>query len=134
MRLSFSLALLLTLAACDTGPVDLGALRVDALSQDPDALIGTWDLVSLTTGDPVGTSAPRRTDTYTFRADGTATRVYDGGAPEETTWEVRYTGYLADAPPRLYIGDRSEYFGIDGDRLYFDDRPVDGPLSEYARR
>ncbi len=136
LRLPVTLLLLL-LAACDTGGLE--ALRLDALSHDATALVGTWDLTSITSdgqyGPAVTTPVPAGTETYTFRADATVTVERRVGPPTTTTWAVVPAGPgYPGAPPSLRIGDRSEYWGPDGDRLYFDDRPADGALSEYRRR
>ena len=144
MRL-IALVSLLAVAACDTS----GAARLDIdtakLSQDPAALVGTWDLVSITTS---GFSFPAQTfpvsrsgssETLVFRDDGSA-RVQRDSTAEETTYEVvTYPFEYAEGRFRqaayLRIGEfRKESFGIDGDRLYFDDRPKDGDLREYRRR
>ena len=137
------LALVLAFAACDTA--GLVGLRVDDLSKSPADLVGTWDLRSVTSSGFGGPATTRsavdlgRSESYTFRADGTATRVSDGDSLE-TTWEVRTVpfeyeaGRFRDAVD-LQIGERRRInFGVDGDRLYFDDRYRDGSLSEYARR
>ena len=133
----------LALAACDAGH-DLADLRIDGFSQDPEALVGTWDLISVTT--PGQFEAPRTIpaepgdETLAFRADGTLRIERDGRETDETTWAVvvypfEYEeGRFRDAA-YLQIGEhRKESFGVDGDRLYFDDRPRDGGLHEYARR
>ena len=124
-----ALAALLALAACDT-PADLASIRLDALSHDPAALVGTWDLVSVTSsgfGGPVETVAVAPgTETYTFRADGTFEHVREGVAQATGTYEVEGAS--------LRLGDGARWFGIDGDRLYFDFRPMDGPLQAYRRR
>lgn len=130
------LGLALVAAACDT-TTDLTRLNVGDLSHDPAALVGTWDLISQTSPGDGGppTTAPVTGDqtSYTFDADGTA-RIAYSGETVETTWEVGRRGGLAKVPPSLYLGTRQIRFGIDGDRLYFDSRIMDGPLQEFARR
>lgn len=138
-HLALLAALTVALAACDTGGPDLVDLRVDNLSHDAAALVGTWDLVTSTSsgfgGPPTTAPAAAGTETITFRADGTVGIVRANLPMETTTWEVVPVGpAYPDAAPSLRIGDRSEYWGIDDDRLYFDRRPLDGDLSEYRRR
>ena len=55
-RFSIALALVLTVAACDTGGPDRLGLVVDTLSHDAAALIGTWDLATTTTSGQLGPS------------------------------------------------------------------------------
>ena len=124
------LALLLTISACDATRSGFVDLDVSTLSHDPAGLVGTWDLVSVTTP---GDLAPPETfeargETLTFRGDGTAVVVRDADRTE-TTWRVDPA-----RPMTLEIGARREYFGVDGDRLHFDSRPVDGPLRTFRRR
>ncbi len=134
---------LVVLAACDTTAVDPGPVDVRDLSQEPGALVGTWDWESSTyyytaTGAPV-TQTPEttgHTETYVFEADGTV-EVYRDGALERTeTYEVKrrvYGNGTESDRPLLFIGEHDVAFGIDGDLLVFDDTPVDGPLARYRR-
>jgi hypothetical protein len=139
--------LALVFAACDTvGFVDRNEVNVYELTHDADALVGTWDLVTVTpSGECMGEDCTRtrpaeelgQSARVTFRADGTATYVYGDWTLADGAFEVRYHAYgngtQSDAP-QLYIGDERFNFGIDEDRLYFDDRYVDGPLLEFARQ
>lgn len=143
MRLVLIPLLALVLAACDSDGTDLRQVVVFELSHDRAALVGTWDLISVTSagyGAPPATtpaSALGWTESYTFRADGTVDVFRDGQQVESTVYAVED---LPDSgrTPLLRIGTetdyRREYFGIDGDRLYFDHRPSDGDLLEFARR
>lgn len=140
----------LVLAACDTDAVgrDLTTLRVGDLSHDADALVGTWRLSTLTgpgdCGPPCQQTVPASvrgvSETLTFRAGGTfeQVRTYQGGEWEDAgTYEVRRIDYgngTQSKDPVLFLNDSPESFGLDGDRLYLDDRPVDGELLEYVRR
>lgn len=140
--------LALTLAACDTVGlvVDRNEINVLQLSHDADALVGTWDLVTVTpSGECTGEDCTRTrtaeeigwTARVTFRTDGTATYTSDGSTRAEGTYRVVYRRYgngaLSDVP-LLYIGEQNYNFGIDGDRLYFEHRYVDGPLLEFERQ
>ena len=135
------LSVLLAFSACDTAQDDDLLDGLD-LTQDPAALVGTWDLSATQSsgemGPPVVTrgSGLRFTDTYSFRADGTYEHVYGGGTVHSGRYEVRryeFEGRPTEIPYLFLDGD-SRWFGIAGDRLFFDDRPVDGDLREYARR
>ena len=129
---------LLVVAACDSN-------ADSEWSQDPTALVGVWDLFSVTTSgfsfpaQTIPASPTGRNETLTFRADGSALVQRDSTA-EETTYEVvtypfEYEEGTFRQAAYLKIGEfRKENFGIDGDRLYFDDRPKDGDLREYRRR
>ena len=64
---------------------------------------------------------------YVFSSDGTVEVVRPGRPVESRTWDI-------EPPSHLRIGTLGMSFGIDGDRLYLDRRPMDGSLSEYARR
>ena len=132
MRLLSLVALAALVTACDTGGPDLTDLRVDELSHDPAALVGSWDLVTVTSSGYMGApqtvavgEAERRS--YVFSADGTVEVGRPGRSVESTTWAV-------EPPGHLQIGTLGMTFGIDGDRLYLDRRPMDGGLYEYARR
>lgn len=140
MRRLLLLLALLAVAACDRGgPDSLVDLRVDDLSHHPGALVGRWDLVSVTSsgygGPPTTTSYRGLRQGYVFRGDGTA-EVWDGtGATRVESYAVVSAGpAYPDAPPSLRVGDWSLYWGLDGDRLYVDHRPLDGGLYEYLRR
>ncbi len=136
MRL-LSAALVLVLAACDSG-LDLVDVDVSDLSHDAAALVGSWELATVTTpgyADPPETRPASYAERLTFRADGTA-RVEHDGEVEETTYEVRrieYSNGTQSETPYLFLDTRTEAFGIDGDRFYIDTREVDGPLNEYRR-
>ena len=149
---ALALLALLAVAACDTaadGP-NLDDVDVSELSHDGAALVGTWDLARVSNpGDCAGQCPGTRTAAeagwsarYVFRADGTAEyRSGHGTARGETVvagpYAVRYREYdngtRRDTPLIAFDG-RWIVFGIDGDRLYTDDRPVDGELLEFARR
>lgn len=131
MRLTVFLALLaLTLAACDT--VGSNDVNIYELNHDADALVGNWELVRTTSSGQIG---PPRTvavgegerTSYAFAADGTVDVIRSGLAAESRTWVV-------EPPSHLRIGASGMFFGIDGDRLYLDRRPMDGSLQEFARR
>lgn len=128
MRRLALLSALLAVAACDAR-TDVLDVDVNGLSHDPAALVGSWDLVSRTTSGYLSPPATRPAggEAYTFAADGTAVVERDGQPAETTTWEVARTSTLS-------VGGRSEFFGVDGDRLYFDSRPMDGELLEFVRR
>ena len=133
----------LALAACDSDGTDLLQLNVSELSHDPALVVGTWELVSVTSagfGTPPTTTSASALDwkeSYTFRADGRVEVYRDGQLEESTVWTVETLpdGALS---PSLRIGTeteyRREYFVVTPTRLYFDHRPADGPLLEYARR
>lgn len=132
MRRLALFALLLPLAACDVFGSDIPdrtGIRVDQLSHDPAELVGVWELVTVTgsgqSSEPQTAAASG--ERYEFSADGTARVEIDGQAPEDVAWQV--TG-----PAGLRIGAQRETFGIDGDHLYFDGRPVDGVLREFERQ
>jgi len=137
MRLALLASLALTLAACDSG-LDLIDVDVAALSHDPAALVGMWDLTTVTGsgyGSPPETTRPSYSERFTFREDGTVQIELDGEV-QETTYDVRRLDYgngTQSDTPYLFLGDRTERFGLDGDRLYLDSREVDGPLNEYER-
>lgn len=138
VRFVASVALVLSLAACDS-QADLVSVNVSDLSHEADALVGTWDLITTTSpgmgAPPATVPVASGTETYVFGADGSVEHYRRGDLVEATTWTLRPAGPMyPGAPPSLVIGTRREYFGIDGDRLYFDDRPMDGSLAEYARR
>ena len=138
---SVLLSVLLALSACDTvqAPDLLDGLN---LAQDAAALVGTWDLVASQSsgefGPPTVSRAAglRYAETYVFRADGTFENFFDGEVIQSGRYEVRryeFEGRPTEVP-YLFLNDGSRWFGIAGDRLFFDDRPVDGDLREYARR
>ena len=139
-------ALLLALAACDgsSDPIDpLSPDPIDlrTLSQDPAALVVTWDLVASLNAETGVLTRPTDADreNLTLRADGTATLAY-GDDRCETTYRVRRRTYgngTRDALPSLLFGEGAgfgEYFGTAGDVLVLDSTPVDGPQSRYRRR
>lgn len=146
-RLVVLSTLLFAVAACDTvGPVDRTNVDVSTLSQDGSALLGTtWGLVTITpSGECVGEncSATRtaqeagQSALIEFRADGRGTFTYDGAVLAEGDYDVRYREYSNGTRsdlPLLFIGGESFNFGLDGDRLYVDDRYLDGPLLEFQR-
>ncbi len=155
--------LLLALSACDTGgparaTSDLDLLTPEpidwrALSQNPASLIGTWDWVSSLSGEaPIPGTTPQevgtavltpessgRTETWIFRADGTATRLENGEVVFESGYRVRpraYWNWTEDDFASIQFGDDGYGldFGTDGDALILDSTPVDGPQSRYRRR
>ena len=142
--------LALGLAACDTVgsavPVDRNDVDVSRLAHDADALVGTWDLVTVTpSGECAGEGCTRtrtadelgRSARVTFRTDGTATYVSDGRTRAEGAYHVAYRRYdggtLSDVPV-LTIGEETIFFGLDGAHLYFEYRYLDGPLLEFERQ
>ena len=140
---------LLTLAACDTAAPEIDPFSPDlidlaTLSQDADDLVGTWDLVAeayyqTVDGRPVVSRSSDGAETWTFRADGTATRVQVGDFVLETSYRVAPRDYdngaQSDRPVLLFgDGGNSEDFGVADDVLVFDNTPVDGPQSRYRRR
>ena len=142
-------ALALSLAACDTfAGRDLTDLRVGDLSQDPAALVGTWELATLTgSGECLGecrqtvpASARGVAETLTFSADGTFEQVATFQQTETTRegpYAVRRIDYgngTQSDRPALFLDGQPEDFGLEGDRLYLDNRPADGELREYRRR
>ena len=139
MRLFLLLPLALALAACDSALADDPS---DA-TQDPALLVGTWDLLSVTTsgyGAPVTTTPVAELDetaTYTFRADGTVDVLRDGALVESTTYAVEVLAGV-DPQPLLRIGTETDYrhlfFGVTESRFYIDHRPYDGDLLTFARR
>ncbi len=149
-RVLAAAVLVLSLAACDSDGADrdLTALRVGDLSQDPAALVGTWELATLTgSGECLGdcqrtvpASARQRSETLTFSADGTFEQVafvQRAMMRREGPYEVRRIDYdngTQSEDSVLFLDGRPESFGLEGDRLYFDDRPVDGELSEFVRQ
>ena len=114
---------------------------MSTLSHDVEALVGTWDLATVTpSGECLGEDCTRtrsaaeagQSARFVFRADGTATYTSDGTTRSEGPF-----GLVRREPgdvPRLAIGDDRYDFGIDGDRLYIEYRYLDGPLLEFARR
>lgn len=143
--LRFALLALAFLFGCDTfgsaGVPDRNGVDVSALSHDTDALVGTWDLVTITpSGECIGADCTRtrpasefgQSARLTFRADGTSTYIYN----EEVLAEGSYSTFARepDDIPVLQFGAGLRTFGIDGDRLYLDDRIVDGPLLEFERQ
>ena len=142
-------ALVFSLAACDTfAGRDLTDLRVGDLSQDPAALVGTWELETITgSGEcrsecfgTVPASDRQTSERLTFTADGTFEQVVRAQRSEwrqAGPYEVRRIEYgngTQSERPVLFLDGRPVEFGTDGDRLYVDDRPVDGDLREYHRR
>ena len=143
MRLLSGLALVLALGACDT-TAELAEVDVRDLSQDPAALVGTWEWEGSTyfytvSGEPVA-QTPASTDsteTLAFRTDGFVEIVQRGEVAAVEAYEIRRLAYgngTESDTPHLFVGGRPTPFGIDGRRLYIDDRAVDGPLSQYRKR
>ncbi|WP_412061502.1 hypothetical protein [Rubrivirga sp. IMCC45206] len=146
-RFTVAALLLVGVSACDAS-YDLRDLRVDDLSQDSGALVGTWDLATRTgsgecTGvcqETVPAAAAQLTDTFTFSADGEYTRsqAWPGGTSDEAArYDVRRVDYgngTRSDRAVLFLGDRFESFGLKDDRLYIDTRARDGDLREYRRR
>ena len=138
----FALVALLALAACDGSGADLDPfsadlIDLDALSQDPDALVGTWDLVA-TLNAETGVVTAGADESVTFRRDGTATFTTSRSVREVTYRVARrtYPNGTQDRRPSLQFDDGtySEDFGTAGDLLVLDSTPVDGPQSRYRRR
>ena len=146
-----SVLVLLALAACDgqsaeVDPLSPDLIALDALSQDPDALIGTWDLVASLNAETGMLSTPATTgwrETWTFRRDGTVTIATGTGGSQtsrDTAYRVArrtYPNGTQDARARLLLGGADGYsqdFGTAGDVLVLDSTPVDGPQSRYRRR
>lgn len=134
--------LALSFVGCDS----LGPVEFDALSHDPAALVGTWDLVSYWSYWSGSREAedPRDhgwNETWTFSADGTVevaidSENYDRSAvsPYEVVFESGRTPYLALGGQA--VESRGEYgFGIDGGRLILLSRAIaDAPEQVYRRR
>ncbi|MGB3544182.1 hypothetical protein [Rubrivirga sp.] len=143
MTRTLALAAVCLLAGCDeTGPslLDPAEVNVLDLSQSAAELVGTWDLTTWTTlgpkGRPVTEPVTGYQESYAFRADGTVT-VTENGEPMETTFDVRppeRTDGTRGEVEVLFIGGRTETFGVRDDQLFFDRRPADGALNEYRRR
>ena len=131
----------LALAACDSDGADLLGLNVSELGHDPAMLAGTWELVSSTSAGygalPTTTPVAPGTESLTFRADGTLEVYQNGRLSESTVWAIEELADVGPAP-LLRIGTEADYrrlfFGVTPTRLYFDGRPSDGNLAEYARR
>ena len=144
MRKSALLALaFLGIVGCDSmGPVDF-----DSLSHDPEALVGTWDLVGEWSYGRTGSrdeDDPRELgwhETWTFSADGTAELVIDSETYSRAVPSTYEIVERAGRRPFLLIGSESAeggwgyWFGIDGDRLVLLDRQIaDSPEQVYRRR
>ena len=135
------LSVVLALSACDTSQNE-NLFDGLELTQDPAALVGAWDLVALQSSGEGGPPAIVRgadlrfTSAFTFREDGTFEYVSNGEVVRSGDYEVRRyeVGGRLTEPPYLFLDGDGQRFGVAGDRLFFDDRIKDGPLSEYARR
>ena len=140
-RLVLGLAAVLTLAACDTdgsGLLDPQEVNVYALSQDPGRLVGAWELVTVTpSGECLGEACTRTrpaaelgwSERITFRPDGTAEVVRDGEPAQRVPYRVERVSYgngTQSETPYLFIGTRSDVFGVAGDQLFVDGRAYDG--------
>ena len=150
MRLPLFAVLALSLAACDGGVADVDPLTPDfisvsELSQDPDDLVGTWELVAevyyeTIDGRPlVSPASGSDVETWTFDRDGTAMRTENGAIVYRSTWRVvrqRAENGTRSERPSLLLGDGdySEEFGTAGDVLVLDRTPYDGPQSRYRLR
>jgi len=135
------LAGLSALPACDTvgsGLLDPQEVRLSELSQDPAALVGTWQLATVTPSGECYTENCTRTrsaaeagwsERIVFRVDGMAEVFRNGVAGEAVAYRVD-----SETPPaRLVLGARRELFGVAGDQLFLDDRYIDGSLLEFRR-
>lgn len=149
-----SLALLLGISACDTADsarADLNLLTPEVidwrtLSQDPADLVGTWELVASIYGETIDgrevvvtPESSGRTETWTFRADGTATQSRNGEVVFESDYRVArraYFNWTEDDYASILFGDDGygEDFGVARDVLILDRTPFDGPQSRYRRR
>ena len=149
MRLLYVLSLALSLTACDSASdLDLDPIDLDGLSQDPTALVGTWDWVAsvsyFTLDGTPALSTPASTGrslTYVFDADGTVQITgFEQRATfaRETTYTVERRTYgngTTATRPSLRFGDGgSEEFGTSGDLLVLDSTPVDGPQMRFRKR
>ncbi len=148
MRRLLGLAVLLSLAACDTvGETLLDPQTVDvrALSQDPAALVGAWTLVTVTgSGECMGECQQTRpasdvgwSERVTFRADGTAEVSRGGEAARSLPYRVERRNYgngTQSETALLTLGSSETLFGVQGSQLFTDSRYVDGELLEYRRR
>lgn len=157
MRGLATLSLVLLLAACDTTGIDpvsstpdptLGSDPIDlsTLSQDAKALIGVWEWMEsvsyfTASGEPVRVTpeSTGRTVRWMFSETGRAYYYENGELVRETTYEVRQRSYgngQTDALPSIQFGDDGYGldFGIEGDMLVLDSRPVDGPQSRFKRK
>lgn len=141
VRFCLLVAVLVVASGCDTGAPDRNRVDIHTLSHDADALVGTWDLVTVTpSGECMGEGCTHtrpaaevgQSARLVFRADGTATYTSDETVLAEGSYGVS-TPESGDTP-RLLIGDARLVFGVDGDRLYLEYRYVDGPLLEFRRR
>ncbi|PAP81523.1 hypothetical protein B1759_09420 [Rubrivirga sp. SAORIC476] len=142
LRLLPVLALFVLVASgCDTAAPDRNGIDVTALGHDADALVGTWDLVTVTpSGECMGEDCTRtrpaeevgQSARLVFRADGTAT--YTSNETVSAEGNYRVSAPEPGDSPRLTIGDARYVFGIDRDRLYIEHRYLDGPLLEFRRR
>lgn len=136
MRLALPLLALLALAACDgsesggADPFSPDLIDLRTLSQDPAALIGTWELVAYIpeSGDLFTTLITGRRETWTFRRDGTVTTVFDGDQILERRYRVQGGNLQFDE------GGYGEDFGTAGDVLVLDSTSVDGSQKRYRRR
>ncbi|WP_420455900.1 hypothetical protein [Rubrivirga sp.] len=148
-RLVFGLAVVLSLAACDTdgaGLLDPQEVNVSALSQDPARLVGAWELATVTpSGECIGEDCTRtrsaaavgRSERLVFEADGMAEVICDGAPARRVAYRVEPVEYgdgTQSEIPYLFVDSRAELFGVTGDQLFLDNRPVDGELREYRRR
>ena len=139
-----SLVALVALAACDGASVEVDPLSPDlidlrALSQDPDALIGTWDLVASLNPEGGTLTTPAqtgRTEAWTFRRDGTVTTVFGGDQVLVRDYRVARRPGRGSGRATIEFdgGGYGEDFGMAGDVLVLDSSPVDGPQSRYRRR
>ena len=103
----------------------------DELSQDPAALVGTWDWqcdASFWSGGRCEPSEAEGTETLVFGNDGSLDVARDGAAVRATTYEVR--------EGRLDAGSFGRYvFGVDDRRLVlFIGGLADGPERLFSRR
>ena len=122
----------LSVAAC--GPADPW---VDDLTQDRALLVGSWEWVRSvgygdgSTGRHVETPASTgRTESVTFRPDGTLVERVDADVRFEGPYEVRLGSvYVRGAVTDVNLG----LFGVDEDDLILSTAPSDGPTKYYRR-
>ena len=131
--LTLSLVAALVTAGCDStvSPRD----GFDQLSQDPAALVGTWDWqcdASFWSGGRCDPSEVDATEVLVFGNDGSLTITREGDTVEATTYEVRSRGGRAT----LDAGTFGSYnFGVDDQRLVlFVEGLADGPERLFLRR
>ncbi|MEM0961050.1 MAG: hypothetical protein AAGK21_00755 [Bacteroidota bacterium] len=128
-----AVAAMVAFAGC-TSSTSLRDVDVFDLRLSEEALLGTWELVYLTSSGQMGPPETRRAregqETLVFSENGMVTVTIGDQIIETETYQVVQTEYASE----LVMGGRGVIAGISGGRLYLDDRPVDGSLQEYHRR